>query len=113
MNACVSSSRSTSGIVAEQLEQFGRQGGVEVVRHISQAQGIRGLAGLLSLLRSRHRTKSCQRLAVLGDDDLFTRGSAIHQRRQLVLRFGQVEYLGHENLANLARFYYCAGGTVK
>src|SRR5215211_3536332 len=111
MKTCVSSSKSTSGVVSKLLEQFRRQRSVEIVRDIGHAQQVLRLAWLLFLARHRHQLG--HRLAVLGDDDFFASGSTIHQRRELVLGFVEVEDLGHENLANLAKFYIPAANPVK
>src|SRR5262245_2098910 len=78
MNACVSRSRSTSGIVTELLQQFRRKRRVEIVGHVSDPKQVHRLARLLLGTRDGHKLR--HRLAVLGDDDLFARGSAIDQR---------------------------------
>src|SRR5918994_3078425 len=111
MKTCVSSSKSTSGIVSELFQQFRRKWRVEVVRNVGDAHEVLGLAPLLLSLGDGHELG--HRLAVLGDDDLLAGGSAFNQRRELVLGFVEVEDLGHGNLANLAKFYIRAVWPVK
>src|SRR5689334_4712852 len=95
MKACVSSSRSTSGIVAKQLQQLGRQWRIEIVGHIGKPEVVHLLSRGFFL--NWNGDKLRHRFAVLGNDNLFAGGSTIHQRRQLVFRLGELEDLGHES----------------
>src|SRR6267154_875652 len=100
-----------SAIDAERLAQFRRKRIVEIGGYPFDLHRPRGFAA--ALLNDRQGHELGHRLAVFGDDDLLAGRSTVHQRRKLILGFVEVEDLGHDNLANLAKLYILVPGPVK